>query len=202
MAPISKKRAAMEMHLCHTLVPSLNMTGYSSDSSNQGGSETSNSSSQNLPLGSLLPSAAAAANESSLQLSALSSLSALGLASHQPHLSALHQLNHSQLMSNLSGLAGAAAAAAAAAAAVSSASGLTGTGSSVLGTAGNSSSNGSGLTSALNASGSQSGNMSGSGSDSNMTLGKQYAKVNRVVLDKNSDEYRRRRERNNLAVKK
>ncbi|KAI1285204.1 CCAAT/enhancer-binding protein gamma [Halotydeus destructor] len=31
---------------------------------------------------------------------------------------------------------------------------------------------------------------------------RQYARVNRVILDKNSDEYRRRRERNNLAVKK
>lgn len=31
---------------------------------------------------------------------------------------------------------------------------------------------------------------------------RRYAKVNRIVLDKESDEYRRRRERNNLAVKK
>lgn len=30
----------------------------------------------------------------------------------------------------------------------------------------------------------------------------QYARVNRVILDKNSDEYRKRRERNNIAVKK
>ncbi|RWS21791.1 CCAAT/enhancer-binding protein gamma-like protein [Leptotrombidium deliense] len=29
-----------------------------------------------------------------------------------------------------------------------------------------------------------------------------YAKVNRLILDKQSEEYRRRRERNNLAVKK
>lgn len=202
MAPISKKRAAMEMHLCHTLVPSLNMTGYSSDSSNQGGSETSNSSSQNMSLasGSLATAAAAAAvsnsdSPSPLQLSALSSLSALGLASHQPHLSALHQLNHSQLMSNLSsgltGLAGAAAAAAAAAinnrslahsSLVSSAPALSSTSNSSL-----------------------TGSMNGSTSSASLTGGdqpKQYAKVNRVVLDKNSDEYRRRRERNNLAVKK
>lgn len=33
-------------------------------------------------------------------------------------------------------------------------------------------------------------------------LSPQYARVNRVVLDKNSDEYRKRRERNNIAVKK
>lgn len=32
--------------------------------------------------------------------------------------------------------------------------------------------------------------------------GRQFARVNRVILDKNSDEYRKRRERNNLAVKK
>ncbi|RWS29982.1 neuralized-like protein 2 [Leptotrombidium deliense] len=31
---------------------------------------------------------------------------------------------------------------------------------------------------------------------------RQFAKVNRIILDKESDEYRRRRERNNLAVKK
>ena len=31
---------------------------------------------------------------------------------------------------------------------------------------------------------------------------RQFARVNRVILDKNSDEYRKRRERNNLAVKK
>lgn len=30
----------------------------------------------------------------------------------------------------------------------------------------------------------------------------QFARVNRVILDKNSDEYRKRRERNNIAVKK
>ncbi|XP_054164570.1 CCAAT/enhancer-binding protein gamma-like [Oppia nitens] len=42
-----------------------------------------------------------------------------------------------------------------------------------------------------------------SGSDSNMgSDNKQFARVNRVVLDKNSDEYKKRRERNNLAVKK
>lgn len=42
-----------------------------------------------------------------------------------------------------------------------------------------------------------------SGSDSNMgSDSKQFARVNRVVLDKNSDEYKKRRERNNLAVKK
>src|SRR6202008_423783 len=40
-------------------------------------------------------------------------------------------------------------------------------------------------------------------SDSNIgTDNKQFARVNRVVLDKNSDEYKKRRERNNLAVKK
>jgi len=38
----------------------------------------------------------------------------------------------------------------------------------------------------------------GSGSE----CGKQFGRVNRVVLDKNSDEYRKRRERNNMAVKK
>lgn len=37
---------------------------------------------------------------------------------------------------------------------------------------------------------------------SSMALSPQYARVNRVVLDKNSDEYRKRRERNNIAVKK
>lgn len=31
---------------------------------------------------------------------------------------------------------------------------------------------------------------------------KQIARINRMVLDKNSEEYRKRRERNNLAVKK
>jgi len=42
-----------------------------------------------------------------------------------------------------------------------------------------------------------------SGSESNMgSDSKQYARVNRVVLDKDSDEYKKRRERNNLAVKK
>ncbi|XP_053205918.1 CCAAT/enhancer-binding protein beta-like [Panonychus citri] len=30
----------------------------------------------------------------------------------------------------------------------------------------------------------------------------QYAKVNRVSMDKNSDEYRKKRQRNNIAVKK
>ncbi|RWS13173.1 CCAAT/enhancer-binding protein gamma-like protein [Dinothrombium tinctorium] len=56
--------------------------------------------------------------------------------------------------------------------------------------------------------------MSNSNSNSNSSLGdyasdiefnetnRRYAKVNRIVLDKDSDEYRRRRERNNLAVKK
>lgn len=38
-----------------------------------------------------------------------------------------------------------------------------------------------------------------SGSDTSKT---QYAKVNRVVMDKNSDEYRKKRQRNNIAVKK
>ena len=42
-----------------------------------------------------------------------------------------------------------------------------------------------------------------SGSDSNMgSDSKQFARVNRVVLNKDSDEYKKRRERNNLAVKK
>lgn len=41
------------------------------------------------------------------------------------------------------------------------------------------------------------GSSEASGSDAKI-----YAKVNRVVLDKNSDEYRKRRERNNQAVKK
>lgn len=48
-----------------------------------------------------------------------------------------------------------------------------------------------------------------SDSDSNLgsevgspTSDTQYARVNRVILDKNSDEYKQRRERNNLAVKK
>lgn len=42
-----------------------------------------------------------------------------------------------------------------------------------------------------------------SGSDSNNgSDSKQFARVNRVVLDKNSDEYKKRRERNNMAVKK
>lgn len=31
---------------------------------------------------------------------------------------------------------------------------------------------------------------------------KQYGRVNRIILDKNSDEYKKRRERNNMAVKK
>jgi len=31
---------------------------------------------------------------------------------------------------------------------------------------------------------------------------RQYGRVNRIVLDKNSDEYKKRRERNNMAVKK
>lgn len=38
--------------------------------------------------------------------------------------------------------------------------------------------------------------------DLNSLDGRQFARVNRVILDKNSDEYRKRRERNNLAVKK
>lgn len=42
-----------------------------------------------------------------------------------------------------------------------------------------------------------------SGSDSNQgSESKQYGRVNRVILDKNSDEYKKRRERNNMAVKK
>jgi CCAAT/enhancer binding protein (C/EBP) gamma len=42
-----------------------------------------------------------------------------------------------------------------------------------------------------------------SGSDSNNgSDSKQFARVNRVVLDKNSEEYKKRRERNNMAVKK
>lgn len=40
------------------------------------------------------------------------------------------------------------------------------------------------------------------GSDMMSLDGRQFARVNRVILDKNSDEYRKRRERNNLAVKK
>lgn len=42
--------------------------------------------------------------------------------------------------------------------------------------------------------------MNGNNSESEDT--RQFARVNRVILDKNSDEYRKRRERNNLAVKK
>jgi len=42
-----------------------------------------------------------------------------------------------------------------------------------------------------------------SGSDSNLgSEDRQFARVNRVVLDKKSDEYKKRRERNNMAVKK
>lgn len=164
MAPISKKRAAIELQSYHSLVNGLNMNGYSSDSSNQGtSSETSNSSSNNMNLNNLTNNALGL-NENSLPLSTLQSLNALGLG-HPSHLSALHSLNQSQLMNNLTSLTG--------------------------------------LSTALNASSStnNSSASSSSGLDSSQ-LGKQYAKVNRVVLDKNSDEYRRRRERNNLAVKK
>lgn len=42
----------------------------------------------------------------------------------------------------------------------------------------------------------------GSSEASGSDAGRVYAKVNRVTLDKNSDEYRKRRERNNQAVKK
>jgi len=42
-----------------------------------------------------------------------------------------------------------------------------------------------------------------SGSDSNLgSEDRQFARVNRVVLDKKSEEYKKRRERNNMAVKK
>jgi len=165
MAPISKKRAAIELQSYHSLVNGLNnMNGYSSDSSNQGttSSETSNSSSNNMNLNNLTNNALGLTD--SIPLSALQSLNALGLG-HPSHLSALHTLNQTQLITNLSSLTG--------------------------------------LSSALNAS-SSTNNSSASSSNSLDTnqLGKQYAKVNRVVLDKNSEEYRRRRERNNLAVKK
>lgn len=164
MAPISKKRAAIDMQSYHPLVNGLNMTGYSSDSSNPGSSETSNSSSNNVQLN-LANNALNGLHEGShsLQLSALQSLSALGI-SHPSQLSALHSLNHSQIMSNLSSL--------------------------------------SGLSAAANASSSSNSNNSVASSNGLDAMSKQYAKVNRVVLDKNSDEYRRRRERNNLAVKK
>lgn len=39
-------------------------------------------------------------------------------------------------------------------------------------------------------------------SSSSSSSNKQYGRVNRIVLDKNSDEYKKRRERNNMAVKK
>jgi len=42
----------------------------------------------------------------------------------------------------------------------------------------------------------------GSPSDAAHHEARQFARVNRVLLDKNSDEYRQRRERNNLAVKR
>ena len=166
MAPISKKRAAIDMQGYHPLVNGLNnMTGYSSDSSNQGSSETSNSSSNNVNLNGLTSNALNNLHEGShsLQMTALQSLSALGLG-HPTQLSALQSLNHSQFMSSLTGL---------------------------------------GLSAAANAS-SSSNNSANSVASSNGldAMSKQYAKVNRVVLDKNSDEYRRRRERNNLAVKK
>ena len=51
-------------------------------------------------------------------------------------------------------------------------------------------------------------NASTNSSSSNCVQGKssssnrQYGRVNRIVLDKNSDEYKKRRERNNMAVKK
>ncbi|KAH9394578.1 hypothetical protein TYRP_004633 [Tyrophagus putrescentiae] len=51
-------------------------------------------------------------------------------------------------------------------------------------------------------------NASSNSSSSNYVHGKgssssrQYGRVNRIVLDKNSDEYKKRRERNNMAVKK
>lgn len=39
-------------------------------------------------------------------------------------------------------------------------------------------------------------------SSSSKASSRQYGRVNRIVLDKNSDEYKKRRERNNMAVKK
>jgi hypothetical protein len=42
----------------------------------------------------------------------------------------------------------------------------------------------------------------GNDSRSSLPQGTQFARVNRVVLDKASEEYRKRRERNNIAVKK
>lgn len=42
------------------------------------------------------------------------------------------------------------------------------------------------------------GSSEASGSEPN----KMFAKVNRMMMDKNSDEYRRKREKNNMAVKK
>ncbi|XP_015786708.1 CCAAT/enhancer-binding protein gamma [Tetranychus urticae] len=57
------------------------------------------------------------------------------------------------------------------------------------------------------ASASKSGYSSDSNQDSSEASGSdagksQYAKVNRVSLDKESDEYRKKRQRNNIAVKK
>lgn len=170
MAPISKKRAAIDMQGYHPLMNGVNngLTGYSSDSSNQGSSETSNSSSNNVNLNNLTSNALNLhENSHSLGLSALQSLSALGIshpAQLTSQLSALHGLGPSQMLSNLSSL--------------------------------------SGLSAMANASSSSNSNNSVASSNGMDSMSKQYAKVNRVVLDKNSDEYRRRRERNNLAVKK
>lgn len=43
---------------------------------------------------------------------------------------------------------------------------------------------------------------SSSSVNSRQLSNRQYGRVNRIVLDKNSDEYKKRRERNNMAVKK
>ena len=43
---------------------------------------------------------------------------------------------------------------------------------------------------------------SGSESNNGSLESKQYGRVNRVILDKDSEEYKKRRERNNMAVKK
>ena len=46
------------------------------------------------------------------------------------------------------------------------------------------------------------GSQDGDDNGRSLPQGTQFARVNRVVLDKASDEYRKRRERNNIAVKK
>lgn len=64
----------------------------------------------------------------------------------------------------------------------------------------------SGMSNSFSDSDSNQGNYSEGSMSGQMSMmdasGRQYARVNRVILDKDSDEYRKRRERNNLAVKK